>query len=83
MTALQMGHATTDTLFKHYRNYRIRKANAEAYWSLAPRPRGKKVVTFAGRRSLNFVAAASISAIGLRANYGHIEVHVMERKLLS
>ena len=47
MTALQMGHVTTDTLFKHYRNYRIRKANAEAYWSLAPRPRGKKVVTFA------------------------------------
>jgi integrase len=25
MTALQMGHATTDMLFKYYRNYRIKK----------------------------------------------------------
>jgi integrase len=47
MTALQMGHATTDTLFKHYRNYRIRKKDAEAYWKLAPAVSGKNVVAFA------------------------------------
>jgi hypothetical protein len=29
MTALQMGHATTDTLFKHYRNYWVRKKDGE------------------------------------------------------
>jgi integrase len=49
MTALQMGHATTDMLFKHYRNYRIRKKDAETYWKLAPVPAGKKVVAFAAR----------------------------------
>jgi hypothetical protein len=42
-----MGHATTDMLFKHYRNYRIRKKDAEQYWKIAPAPTGKKVVTFA------------------------------------
>lgn len=47
LTALQMGHATTDTLFKHYRNYRIRKKDAEAYWKLAPAFTDKKVVPFA------------------------------------
>ncbi len=47
MTALQMGHATTDTLFKHYRNYRIRRKDAEAYWKLAPAVTGKNVVPFA------------------------------------
>ena len=36
MTALQMGHATTDMLFRHYRNYRIRKKDAETYWKLIP-----------------------------------------------
>jgi hypothetical protein len=36
-TALQMGHATTSVLFKHCRNYQIRKKHAEAsYWKLAP-----------------------------------------------
>jgi integrase len=47
MTALQMGHATTDMLFKHYRNYRIRKKDAEAYWKLAPASASKNVVAFA------------------------------------
>lgn len=46
MTALQMGHATTDMLFKHYRNYRIRASDAEAYWNIAPPPPGKKVIAF-------------------------------------
>jgi len=36
MTALQMGHATTDMLFKHYRNYRIAKRDAERYWNIRP-----------------------------------------------
>jgi integrase len=47
LTALQMGHATTDTLFKQYRNYRIRKKDAEAYWKLAPALTDKKAVPFA------------------------------------
>jgi integrase len=47
MTALQMGHATTDMLFKHYRNYRIKKKDAEAYWNLVPAGHGKKAVAFA------------------------------------
>jgi integrase len=47
MTALQMGHATTDTLFKHYRNYRVRKKDAEVYWKLAPAVTNKNVVSFA------------------------------------
>jgi integrase len=47
MTALQMGHSTTDTLFNYYRNYRIRKKDAEAYWKLAPTVSGKNVVAFA------------------------------------
>ena len=47
MTALQMGHATTDMLFKHYRNYRIRKKDAEQYWKIAPAPAGRKLVAFA------------------------------------
>jgi integrase len=46
MTAFQMGHATTDMLFNHYRNYRIKKRDAEAYWRLAPAPAGDKVVAF-------------------------------------
>ena len=50
MTALQMGHTTTDTLFKHYRNYRIRKKDADAYWELAPAPADKRVVAFAAGR---------------------------------
>jgi hypothetical protein len=50
MTALQMGHATTDTLFKHYRNYRIRKTDADAYWKLAPAVTSKNVVAFAAGR---------------------------------
>ena len=45
-----MGHATTDTLFKHYRNYRIRKKDADAYWELAPAPADKRVVAFAAGR---------------------------------
>jgi integrase len=47
MTALQMGHSTTDMLFKHYRNYRIRKTDAERYWKLAPAAADKKIVAFA------------------------------------
>jgi hypothetical protein len=47
MTALQMGHTTTDTLFKDYRNYRIRRKDAEAYWKLAPAVTSKNVVPFA------------------------------------
>jgi integrase len=47
LTALQMGHNTTDMLFKHYRNYRIRKKDAERYWKLAPAPMDEKVVPFA------------------------------------
>jgi integrase len=35
-TALQMGHNSTDVLFKHYRNYRIRPKDAEKYWNLRP-----------------------------------------------
>jgi integrase len=46
MTALQMGHSTTDTLFNYYRNYRIRKKDAEAYWKLRPASAGDKVVVF-------------------------------------
>ena len=46
LTALQMGHSTTDMLFKHYRNYRIRKQDAEAYWRLAPTASNGKVVAF-------------------------------------
>ena len=46
MTALQMGHSTTDTLFNYYRNYRIRKKDAEAYWKLRPAPAGDKIVAF-------------------------------------
>ena len=46
MTALQMGHATTDTLFNYYRNYRIKKRDAEAYWKLRPVSAGDKVVAF-------------------------------------
>jgi integrase len=47
MTALQMGHATTDMLFKHYRNYRIPKKDAERYWKIEPAPTGRKLVAFA------------------------------------
>jgi integrase len=47
MTALQMGHGTTDMLFKHYRNYRIGKKDAEAYWKIVPASASKKVVRFA------------------------------------
>jgi integrase len=47
MTALQMGHATTDTLFRHYRNYRIRKRDAEAYWKIFPSSASNNVVQFA------------------------------------
>jgi integrase len=36
MTALQMGHSSTDMLFKHYRNYRINRKDAECYWNLSP-----------------------------------------------
>ena len=46
MTAFQLGHNTTDTLFKHYRNYRINKKDAEAYWKIAPASPGNKVVAF-------------------------------------
>jgi len=46
LTALQMGHSTTDMLFKHYRNYRIRKQDAEAYWRLAPTASNGKVGAF-------------------------------------
>ena len=46
MTALQMGHATTDMLFKHYRNYRVRKKDAEKYWEITPASAGKKIVRF-------------------------------------
>ena len=46
VTANQMGHATTDMLFKHYRNYRISKKDAEAYWQIAPASSGTKVVSF-------------------------------------
>jgi integrase len=46
MTAFQMGHGTTDTLFKYYRNYRISKNDAEAYWKIAPASSGNKVVAF-------------------------------------
>lgn len=42
-TALQMGHTTTDMLFKHYRNYRIRSKDAEAYWNLVPPKPDQKV----------------------------------------
>jgi integrase len=47
MTALQMGHASTDMLFKHYRNYRIMKRDAETYWEIAPPSTRGKVVRFA------------------------------------
>jgi integrase len=46
MTALQMGHATTDMLFKYYRNYRIPKKDMQRYWQLVPTPDGKQIVTF-------------------------------------
>jgi integrase/recombinase XerD len=46
MTAFQMGHGTTDTLFRYYRNYRISKKDAEAYWKIAPAASGNKVVAF-------------------------------------
>ena len=46
MTAFQMGHGKTDTLFKYYRNYRISKKDAEAYWKIAPASPGNKVVAF-------------------------------------
>jgi hypothetical protein len=46
LTALQMGHATTDMLFKHYRNYRIRKKDAETYWKLVPARVDEKIVSF-------------------------------------
>ena len=46
MTALQMGHSTTDTLFNYYRNYRIKKRDAEAYWKLRPASARDKVVAF-------------------------------------
>jgi integrase len=51
LTAVQMGHATTDMLFNHYRNYRIRRNDAETYWKLAPAAAGKKVVAFPSRTS--------------------------------
>jgi integrase len=47
MTALQMGHSTKDTLFNYYRNSRIRKKDAEAYWKLTPPVIGKNLVPFA------------------------------------
>jgi biotin operon repressor len=46
VAANQMGHATTDVLFKHYRNYRISKKDAEAYWKIAPTSSDNKVVSF-------------------------------------
>jgi integrase len=42
-TALEMGHNTTDMLFKHYRNYQIRPEDAEKYWELRP-PANSKIV---------------------------------------
>jgi len=47
LTAVQMGHATTDMLFNHYRNYRIRKNDAETYWKLVPASGDKKLIAFA------------------------------------
>ena len=48
LTALQMGHATTQMLFKHYRNYRINKSDAARYWNIMPsKAPEKKVVAFA------------------------------------
>jgi integrase len=46
MTALQMGHSTTDTLFNYYRNYRIKKRDADAYWKLRPASADEKVIAF-------------------------------------
>jgi integrase len=46
-TAHEMGHATTDMLFKHYRNYRISRKDAEAYWKLAPASVSENIVAFA------------------------------------
>jgi integrase len=45
VTAFQMGHGSTDTLFKYYRNYRISRKDAEAYWKIAPAA-DNKVVAF-------------------------------------
>ena len=44
-TALQMGHNSTDVLFKHYRNYRIHPNDAKKYWELHP-AEGRNVVRF-------------------------------------
>jgi len=35
-------------LFKHYRNYRIPKKDADRYWKIAPAATSKKVVAFSG-----------------------------------
>ena len=47
LTALQMGHSTTQMLFKHYRNYRINKSDAARYWNIMPGTAAEKVVAFA------------------------------------
>jgi len=47
LTAVQMGHATTDMLFNHYRNYRIRKNDAETYWKLVPHSADRNLIAFA------------------------------------
>lgn len=43
LTALEMGHNSTDMLFKHYRNYRISSEDAERYWKLRPGVKSKMV----------------------------------------
>jgi integrase len=43
LTALEMGHNSTDMLFKHYRNYQIRREDAEKYWQLRPAANSKLV----------------------------------------
>ena len=42
MTALQIGHSTTDMLFKRYRNYRIRKRTLKRIGDWCPRVSMKK-----------------------------------------
>jgi integrase len=51
MTALQMGHTTTDMLFKHYRNYRISKSDAARYWEIKPSTEAEMVVAFTTGKS--------------------------------
>jgi integrase len=46
--ALELGHATAELVFRHYRQL-VKPKQAERYWKIAPAVTGKKIIQFTGR----------------------------------